>query len=147
MSADLIVGIIAETMLIKEKHGTKFGWTISPFKPYLTKGKALIVGAIQMGFTFFVPFFYLTNTMANVFCSFHSIIIPISIIIWKTLYLTTIREPWTGRYNFKWYEWIIAIAIYLGAAIWIYFAATISLTSIYDPASYYCTQIGNTTKP
>jgi hypothetical protein len=90
--------LIAETLLIKEKHGTKFGWTLSPWKPYLKKKWALLIGAIQVSITIFVPMTFLTNFFVHKYCTFENILYPISIIFWYTFGLTTIREPKSGRY-------------------------------------------------
>jgi hypothetical protein len=131
-------------MLIEEKHGTKFGWTLSPFKPYLSKISALIVGICQLAFTIILPLIFLTNFFSYVFCSFHTIIFPISIIVWMTVYLTSVREPLHEQYNFSKKEITIYIGVYLLASIWIFYTIQYSPpASIYDPTSVFCSEVSH----
>ena len=118
LSSDLICGIVMETILVKESKGSKFGWTLSPFKPYLKKEKAIIIGIIQFASTVLIPFFFLTDLFTSYYCTFDiTILYPFSLVVFKTIYLTSIR----GRFEYKFTrkELIIAIGVYSLAILWI----------------------------
>jgi hypothetical protein len=119
VSADMIVGLLLNTLLVREEHGTKLGWTLSPFKPYLTKEKAILVAIIQTVLAIAIPTLFLTDLLQYLITSFNFMIWPISMILWNTVYLTTIRAPLTEEYNFGLEEFVIAFAIYASAFVWI----------------------------
>jgi hypothetical protein len=118
----MIIGLIADSILIREEHGTKLAWTLSPFKPYLEKEIAIVIAIIQTALTIFVPILVLTNYLQYLFSLAGHLIFPVSIMFWNTLYLTTIRAPLTEEYNFSWKEGLIAFLIYLTSFLWILIA-------------------------
>jgi hypothetical protein len=115
----MIIGLIADSMLIREERGTKLAWTLSPFKPYLEKEVAIVTAIIQTALTIIVPNFFLTNFLQYLFSLTSHLIYPISIMFWNTLYLTTIRAPLTEEYNFSWKEGLIAFLLYFLSILWV----------------------------
>jgi predicted neutral ceramidase superfamily lipid hydrolase len=119
VSADMIVGLFLNTLLVREEHGTKLGWTLSPFKPYLTKEKAILVALVQTALAILIPTLFLTDLLQGLIASFSFMVWPISMIVWNTVYLTTVRAPLTEQYDFRLEEFLIAFAIYASAIVWI----------------------------
>ncbi len=115
----MIIGLIADGMLIREERGTKLAWTLSPFKPYLKKEVAIVIAIIQTALIILVPIFFLTNFLQYLFSLSSYLIYPVSIMFWNTLYLTTVRAPLTEEYNFTWKEGLIAFMFYFLSMLWV----------------------------
>ena len=116
--SDMIVGLIAESLLIKEQKGTKFRWTLSPFKPYLTKNRAIAIAIVQSSITIIMTLFVAT-WIESILTVSGIIVLPFSIMVFAMVYVVGIRLQDLKMYKFTGKEIAIVLLLIIISIVWI----------------------------